>query len=90
MSAAAQPASSAPWTATAAAPQMPPHALFAWMAAMSAAPPPPIAAPPVPQWNAETLQRLAETMQAAARVGATAGNAGNPVTAASESAHQPL
>ena len=90
MSAAAQPASSAPWTATAAAPQMQPHALFAWMAAMSAAPPPPIAAPPVPQWNAETLQRLAETMQAAARVGATAGNAGNPVTAASESAHQPL
>jgi hypothetical protein len=90
MSAAAQPASSAPWTATAAAPQMQPHALFAWMAAMSAAPPPPIAAPPVPQWNAETLQRLAETMQAAARVGATAATAGNPVTAASESAHQPL
>jgi hypothetical protein len=90
MSAAAQPASSAPWTATAAAPQMQPHALFAWMAAMSAAPPPPIAAPPVPQWNAETLQRLAETMQAAARVGATAATAGNAVTAASESAHQPL
>jgi hypothetical protein len=66
---------------------MPPHALFAWMAAMSAAPPPPIAAPPVPKWNAETLQRLAETMQAATRVGATAATA---VTAASESAHQPL
>ena len=88
MSAAAAPASSAPWTAaSAAAAQMPPHALFAWMAAMSAAPPPPIAAPPVPKWNAETLQRLAETMQAATRVGATAATA---VTAASESAHQPL
>ena len=91
MSAAAAPASSAPWTAasaaSAAAAPTPPHALFAWMAAMSAAPPPPIAAPPVPQWNAETLQRLAETMQAATRVGATAATA---VTAASESAHQPL
>ena len=87
MSAAAAPASSAPWTAASAAAQTPPHALFAWMAAMSAAPPPPIAAPPVPQWNAETLQRLAETMQAATRVGATAATA---VTAASESAHQPL
>ena len=94
MSAAAAPVSSTPWTAaasasaaSAAAPQTPPHALFAWMAAMSAAPPPPIAAPPVPKWNAETLQRLAETMQAATRVGATAATA---VTAASESAHQPL
>ena len=88
MSAAATSVSSTPWTAaSAAAPQMPPHALFAWMAAMSAAPPPPIAAPPVPKWNAETLQRLAETMQAATRVGATAATA---VTAASESAHQPL
>ena len=88
MSAAATSVSSTPWTAaSAAAPQMPPHALFAWMAAMSAAPPPPIAAPPVPKWNAETLQRLAETMQAATRVGATAATA---VTAATESAHQPL
>ena len=88
MSAAATSVSSTPWTAaSAAAPQMPPHALFAWMAALSAAPPPPIAAPPVPQWNAEALQRLAETMQAATRAGATATTT---VTAPTESAHQPL
>ena len=88
MSAAATSVSSTPWTAaSAAAPQMPPHALFAWMAALSAAPPPPIAAHPVPQWNAEALQRFAETMQAATRAGATATTT---VTARTESAHQPL
>ena len=62
------------------------HALFAWMAAMSAAPPPPIQ-PPTQQWNAEALQRLLETMRgvAAANASATA-----PTPNAPESAHQPL
>ena len=66
-----------------------PYALFAWMAAMSAAPPPPVQ-PPVAQWNADALQRLMETMRAAARVNANADADTNVTRGADEAPHQPL